>query len=115
MGFELAKISLQKTCECLAVTGLIAGHLMNRVMDGIQIQGLCSLGQISLAGGRAILSIDTHLEILLGRIGQNLTQHFCKACRMISLFEGGLLVIHANFGITLTESGTRHCKIHADL
>ena len=43
-----------------------------------RIQGLCSLWQISLAGGRAILSIDAHLGILLGRIGQNLTSISAK-------------------------------------
>ena len=49
------EVSLQQAIEASAMTGLILSHLMNGVMDCIQVQSLCSLGQIELAGGSAVL------------------------------------------------------------
>ena len=34
---------------------LVLSHFMDGVMDCIQVQSLCSLGQIELAGGSAVL------------------------------------------------------------
>ena len=68
----LAKVSLQQTLKCLAVAGLILSHLMNGVMDCVQVQGLRSLSQVKLAGGSAVLSGNSHLQVLLGGGGNNL-------------------------------------------
>ena len=70
--YVLAKVSLQQTLKCLAVAGLILSHLMNGVMNCVQVQGLCSLSQVELAGGSAVLSGNSHLQILLGGGGNNL-------------------------------------------
>ena len=44
---------------------------MNGIMDCIQVQSLCSLCQISLTSGSAVLSFYSHLQILLGGVGNN--------------------------------------------
>ena len=47
-GFLLAEVAVQQTLERLAVTGFVAGHLVDGVVDGIQAQGLGLLGQLGL-------------------------------------------------------------------
>ena len=49
MRFGLAKVTLQQALEGLAVTGLVAGHLVDGVVDGVQVQLLGLLGQLELA------------------------------------------------------------------
>ena len=36
------------------MSGLVAGHFMHGVMDGVQVQRLGALGQVGLAGGGAV-------------------------------------------------------------
>ena len=48
--FGLAEVALQQALESLAVTGLVAGHLVNGVVDGVQVELLGLLGQLELAG-----------------------------------------------------------------
>ena len=47
-------------------------------MDGVQVQFLGLLGQVHLAGAGAALGVNTHLQVLLGAVGQDLAQQFCK-------------------------------------
>ena len=114
-GIGLAKVSLQQTSECLAVTSLVAGHLMNGVMDCVKVCSLSSLGQINLAGGSAVLSLNTHLKVLLGGIGNNLAQKLCKLGSMLSLFVSSLLIVQADLRISLSVSNSCHCQIHTNL
>ena len=65
MVFYLAEVSLEKSLESLAVSGLISGHLMNGIVDCIEVGSLSSLCKISLASSRAVLCIDSHLHVLL--------------------------------------------------
>ena len=51
----LAEVAVQQTLKRLAVTGLIASHFMDGVVDGIQVVLLGQLSQLELAGGRASL------------------------------------------------------------
>ena len=69
-----AKISLQQSSECTAMSCLIACHLMDSVMDCVKVQCLCSLRQIRLACGRAVLSIHSQLKILLGGVCYHLNE-----------------------------------------
>ena len=66
----LLEVTLQQALECLAVTGLVPGHLMDGVMDGVQVQGLGLLSQLELAGGGAVLGLDTDGQVLLGGGGE---------------------------------------------
>ena len=61
--FESAEVPLQQALESLAVTGLVAGHLMHGVVDGVQVVLLGQLSQLELAGGSAVLSVNTHLQV----------------------------------------------------
>ena len=49
MRFQLAEVALQQALESLAVTGLVASHLVHGVVDGVQVQLLGLLGQLELA------------------------------------------------------------------
>ena len=57
-GFAcLAKVALQQALQSLAVTGLVTGHLVDGVVDGIQAVLLGALSQVELAGGSAELAV----------------------------------------------------------
>ena len=45
------------------MTGLVAGHLMDGVVDGVQTQLLGLLGQLEFAGGGAVLGLDAQLQV----------------------------------------------------
>ena len=49
-SLELAEVALQQALEGLAVAGLVPGHLVDSVMDGVQVQLLGLLGQVELTG-----------------------------------------------------------------
>ena len=70
--------------------GLVAGHLVDGVVDGVQIQLLGLLGQLKLAQGSAVLGIDAHLQVLLGGVGQDLAQQLSELGGVLSLFQGSL-------------------------
>ena len=53
----LLKISLDQALQCLAVAGLVTGHLVDGVVDGIQAVLLCAGSQIELALGCAVLAV----------------------------------------------------------
>ena len=95
----LAEVALEQALESLAVTGLVARHLVYGVMDGIQAQFLGQLGQIGLASGRAVLGVNAHLQVLLGGVGHDLAQQLGKLGRMLSLFMRGLLYTIGGMGI----------------
>ena len=44
--FLLVEVTLQQALESLAVTSLVPGHLMDGVMDGVQVQGLAVTGLV---------------------------------------------------------------------
>ena len=46
---SLTEVSLQQTCESLAVASLVASHLVDGVVDGIQTVLLCNGSQVNLA------------------------------------------------------------------
>ena len=88
---------------------------MNGVVDGIQIQGLCLLGQIHLACTCAALGLGTHHQVLLGAVGDNFAQQLCKAGCVVCFLVGIALVSLSDLGVALALSHTSHCQIHADL
>ena len=57
-GFSCsAKVALQQALQRLAVAGLVTGHLVDGVVDGIQAVLLGALSQVELAGGGAELAV----------------------------------------------------------
>ena len=47
--FLLAEVAGQQAFKSLAVAGLVAGHFVHGIMDGVQVQFLGQLGQVELA------------------------------------------------------------------
>ena len=50
------EVALQQALEAAAMTCLVLCHLVDGIMDCIQVQGLCLLGQVHLAGACTALS-----------------------------------------------------------
>ena len=99
--FGLAEVTLQQTLKGLAVAGLIPGHFMDGIVDGVQIQSLGSLSQIRLAGGSAVFRLYAHLQVLLRGVGDDLAQKLCKFSGMLCFFIGSLFPVQANFRVAL--------------
>ena len=81
------------------MTGLIASHLVDGIMDGIQIQRLGFLGQLGLAHGSAVFGLHSHLQVLFGGIGHDLTQQLCELGSMLGLFPGSLFPVQTDLRI----------------
>lgn len=111
----LAKVALEQAGESLAVAGLVASHLVHGVVDGIEAGGLGTLGKIGLAGGGAVLGLNAHLEVLLGRVGYDLAQELGELGGMLGLLVGSLFPVQADLGIALAMSDARHGQVHTDL
>ena len=94
MDFFLAEVPLQQALEGLAVTGLVPGHLMHGVVDGVQVQLLGLLGQLELAGGGAVLGVNAHLQVLLGGVGYDLAQQLGKLGGVLGLKNFHLFCFH---------------------
>ena len=97
------------------MTGLVAGHFMNGIMDGIEPQLLGLFGQLELAGGSAVLGVHPHLQVLLGAVGQHLAQQLGELGGVLGLLIGGLLPVQADLRIALTVSDPSHAEIHTHL
>ncbi len=86
------------------MSGLVAGHLVYGVVDGVQTQLLGALCQIGLAGGGAVLGLYAHLKVLLGGVGDDLAQQLGELGGVLSLFPRGLLPVQADLGMMLLHS-----------
>ena len=84
------------------MTSFVACHLMYGVMNRIQVRSLSALCKVELACGSAVLSSNSHLQILLGAVGNNLAQKLCKLSSMLRLLEGSSSPVLANLGIALS-------------
>ena len=94
-----AEVAGQQASESLAVTGLVASHLMDGVVDRIQVQSLSLLSQLGLAHGSAILGLYAHLQVLLGGIGNHFAQQLGKLGSVLGLFVSGLFPVQADLRI----------------
>ena len=56
------------------MTGLVPGHLMDGVVDGVQIVLLGQLCQLEFAHSGAVFGFYAHLKVLLGGGSYDLTQ-----------------------------------------
>ena len=76
------------------MAGLVPGHLMDGVVDGVQVVLLGQLGQLELAHGGAVLSLDAHLQILLGGIGHHVAQQLGELGGVLGLKNFHLFCFH---------------------
>ena len=97
------------------MAGLVLRHLMDGVVDGVEVQLLGLLGQIHLAGAGTALGVNAHLQVLLGAVGQDLAQQLGKLGGMLGLLKCVALPGLGDLGIALAVSDTAHGQIHADL
>ena len=73
------------------MASLILCHLMNGVVDSVQTQLFCLGRDVFLASAGASLSSYAQLQILLGGVGDNLTQQLCKFCSMLRFLKAAVL------------------------
>ena len=85
---------------------------MDGIVDGIQVQGLCLLGQVHLAGAGTALGLGTHHQVLLGAVGHDLAQQLGKAGCMVSFLISVALVSLGDLGVALTLCHTGHGQVH---
>ena len=75
MRFGLAKVTLQQALESLAVTGLVAGHLVDGVVDGVEIELLGELGELEFCRCK-IAAISTGNRVKREHISKNFGTSF---------------------------------------
>ena len=84
-------------------------------MDRVEVVLLGELGQLELAGSRAVLGVDTHLKILLRAVGDDLTEELGELRSVLGFLMGGLLPVQADLRVALAVRNARHGQIHTDL
>ena len=97
------------------MTGLILCHLVDGVVDSVEVQSLSLLGQVHLAGAGTALGLCTHHQVLLGAVGDDLAQQLGETGSMICLLVGIALVSLGDLGVALTLGHAGHCQVHTDL
>ena len=80
------EVALQQALEAAAMTGLILCHLVDGVVDGVEVQLLGLLGQIHLAGTGTALGVNAHLQVLLGAVGYDFAEKLCEFCCVLCFF-----------------------------
>ena len=93
LDFLLAEVALQQALERLAVTGLVARHFMDCVVQRVEIVLLAQLGQVGLAGSRAVFGLDANGQVLLGGRGNDLAQQLGELGGVLGLLQTGLLPV----------------------
>ena len=88
---------------------------MDSVVQSVEIILLAELCKLELAGGRAVLGLDAHGQVLLGAVSDDLAQKLGEFCGVLGLLKAGLLPVQTDLGITLAVRDARHRKIHTDL
>ncbi len=110
----LLEVTVVETLETLAVASLILAHLMNGVMDSVEVQLLSESRDTFLVFASTVLSCNSLLKIGLG-IPDALTEELCELGGMLSLFESVSLESLCDLRISLSVCLTAHCKVHSDL
>ena len=86
----LSEVPVQQALEGFSMPGFVAGHLMDRVVDGIEAELLGFLGQVGLALGGAVFGFHADAQVFLGAGGDDLAQEFGEPGGMIRFFESVL-------------------------
>ena len=86
MQDKSVEISLEEAFESSAVAGFVASHLMDGVVDSVKALLLSELGKSGLTCGRAVLSFNSHLKVLLGAVGHDLTEQLGEFRCVLRLF-----------------------------
>ena len=98
----LAEVSLEEAGESLAVAGFVARHLVDGVVNRIEVRSLCALRKVKLAGSCAVLGLHAHLEVAsaVRYVRETGVQYGCDPDRvfLIGFSAGGhLAASYGNF------------------
>ena len=83
-------------------------------MDCIEVELLCHLCDVHLAGACAFLGKHSLLDIRLG-VPDYFSEHLGEAGGVIGLFESIALESFCNLRIAFAVGLTAHCDVHSDL
>ena len=75
----LLEIALVEAHETSRVASLVACHLMNAIVQSVEVVGLSQLGSLKLVGCGALLCSHAHLHIGLGVVQDAAAQEFSVA------------------------------------
>ena len=115
LAFVLLEVSVKEALEGSAVTGLVLCHLVDGVVDGVEVQLLCHLSQLELAFASAVLGGNASFEVLLGGGKNDLAQQLGKLGGVLRFLVSCLFPVHTDLGVALAESHSRHSEVHTDL
>ena len=87
MAKGLGKISLKEALETTAMPGLILAHLMDGIVNSIEIELLGKGSKLFFTRAGAMLRSGAHLNVLLGVSPDNLAEQFGKLGGMLRLFQ----------------------------
>ena len=101
------------------MAGLIPCHLVNCVVDSVQVVLLAELSKIELALGSAVFAVYSPLEVLLcavGHVGLKIgSQKLRKLCSVLSFFPCSLFPVETYLWIAFSVSYSCHAEVHAYL
>ena len=83
-------------------------------MDRVKVCSFRAFCEIYLSCCRAVFSVYTHLQVLLGGICYHFAEQFREFCSMLCFFISSFFIVGTNFRIAFSVRYSRHCKIHAD-
>ena len=88
-----AEVTVEEALEAAAMASLVLSHLMNRIMDSIETELLCERCELFLASASAVLCIDTHREVLLRAVRQDLAEELSKLGSVLCFFMSCSLIV----------------------
>ena len=97
----LAEIAFQQASEALSVASLVASHLMNGVVDGVEVLLLSELGDAELVLAGTSLGSGTFLKVGLS-VPNYLSEELGKLSSVLSLLKGVALESLSDLRVSLT-------------
>ena len=94
------------------MTGLVLCHLMDGVVDGVEVELFCTSGNTHLVLVGAGLGCHTLLKVGLG-VPYHIAKELGEFGSVLCFLEGVALESLGDFRIALAVGLTRHGEIHA--
>ena len=111
---QRSEVAFEQTFKSFAVTGLIFGHFVDGVMDGIVTEFFGAFGEVKFTGAGTAFGFSTHLQIFLGAGGEDFAEEFGKFGGVFGFFKGVAFVGFGDFGVAFAFSLTAHGEVHTD-
>ena len=111
---KLLEVAVVEAFETLTMTSLILCHLMNGIVNGVEVLLLSKASKAELILASATLSVHTLEEVGLC-IPNDLTEKLCELCSVLCLLPSVALVSLSNLRVALAVCLAAHCKVHTYL